>query len=1622
MKLKLDADQIKAVEHFEGPALVVAGPGSGKTTVIKERILHLIREYNVDPRQILALAFNKEAAKEMEKRILSELWTKSMLPEIRTLHAFGLSIIHEHYDRLKRKNKPEVWSSDPERTIKQEIQQLKRNLANVTVTIYKIESELTGKCYIGQTTNPERRRSEHFSFDNASNPDLRQAMLNEGKEHFKFDPIDEVEGKFANRREAKYIEHYRNCAVINLLEPELEQLGKDKVETYISIYKIENKTTGVCYIVQSTDAERNKVENFIDSSNDEIRNIIENEGIDQFTFKVLHKDVLSAEVSTLVKHAIKNASNNSRAVFNRNNPLKQRYSDQLMIELFCQHFNIYYEEFLKRPTDVGNLTEKIEDFEKITDKVQKAKRETTIDFSGTSSIDEIVHSIIESIDDPVVQAFAEKYEKKKKEANAIDFEDMILYAVYLLEVYPDIRASYREKYNHVLIDEFQDVSPIDFRLTKPLSENFFVVGDDDQAIYGFRGGNSEIMLNFHNQGNVQEYKITRNYRSTSTIVEHSKTLIEYNTSRISKNLHAKNPARPPIKVLETTQETVKSTFLREFAEPVCQTQFIDGRIPILESTLLEVPVETQKIGIPVRYRSEVEKLRQTFRSIDFTEIKGEMRRKKGDPFKIIGRSKAEIIEGSTIHSMKGKEYDKVILIHNTLGEDFPFQNSDNITEERRVFYVAMTRAKQELLLLGGDCQFVMEAGLSAIIHKRRKQLEKISKALNSAIVHRIDIAKKELDNASETMQAVLISTLRKAARTQCEYELEPLRSNLTKTKKAAKDAAIQLETELPTTLKAANDVLLKELILVLDVFELQVNSLPATTEPNNGSDNFEVFTESVRLAHKQMLDSLKNHGLEPIEACGKIFSSTYHEKVSPDIYSGEVPAGRIAKEERHGYLLHDQIIRKAEVVVSKRKNIWTPDQLGRIIEIYLNRLMFAFKDKYKLSNIDQYLVKQKMVKYLLELEDEAIQEIDSFASKNVAEVIRLKRYIDYCAEQKRIHLCTDVFRSFWERMWEIIEQSRNPSESQTKAAAAPVSSKIKQVQPSVDPPVPTHTEFTDGEIVKGIVVDVNRDEVMIDIGFKSEGYIPASEFDAGQNDLPTVQVGDEIDVYIMRREDSEGQIVLSKKIADQTLIWDEIATAYEAGTPVMGHIIERIKGGLRVSVGSLQGFLPASQVELRPIQNLEQYVGQTLEMKVISLSKRRHNIVLSRRAWLETEFIQKRSKILNTLKVGQDIIGVVKNITDFGAFVDLGGVDGLLHKSEMAWKRINHPSQVVSVGEEMEVKVIEFDQENGKISLSLKQMTTDPWKSAEEKYPVRSTIQGTVTNIVNFGAFVQLEEGIEGLIHVSKMPLDANNTFPSDFMNKNDEVEVIVLEISKDSKRISLGMKSDRQNPFEAKKVVAPSDEPPPIVKIATDISNELTEQKISGPIKEIEAETPIPKAPPIVAEDVNSHSNESTDSIIPKPHEEVVNTPPISKELSEILNSQIQVLKPETLETEIVSEPLETVDNNTEKTLHEYNDILNTHIEELKPEIPEIENPDNITKTLTLEIEADSGTPVDPTALTRSDSPTSTDSDAHQIKGEAFSENEVEHVKKNLGYYLRQGGRFAVEKIKGTIFRKPTS
>jgi small subunit ribosomal protein S1 len=339
--------------------------------------------------------------------------------------------------------------------------------------------------------------------------------------------------------------------------------------------------------------------------------------------------------------------------------------------------------------------------------------------------------------------------------------------------------------------------------------------------------------------------------------------------------------------------------------------------------------------------------------------------------------------------------------------------------------------------------------------------------------------------------------------------------------------------------------------------------------------------------------------------------------------------------------------------------------------------------------------------------------------------------------------------------------------------------------------------FTEGEVVKGTVVDVNRDEIMVDIGFKSEGYIPTSEFGIGEEGLPSVCVGDEIDVYIVRREDAEGQIVLSKQFADQKIVWDEIAKAHEEKQPVEGKVVEHIKGGLRVEVGKLRAFLPASQIELRPVQNFGKYIGTTLEMKVVKVSRRRRNIVLSRRILLEEELAAQKAELLNSLEIGQIRSGVVKNITSFGAFVDLGGIDGLLHKTDMSWSRVNHPSEMVAIGDEIEVKITDIDHQGEKISLGLKQKTTDPWLTVEEKFPVASTVQGRVVNIVNYGAFLELEEGVEGLIHVSEMSWTKRNVAPSRIFSKEDNVEAVVLEIDRASKRISLGLKQLQSNPWE---------------------------------------------------------------------------------------------------------------------------------------------------------------------------------------------------------------------------------
>lgn len=338
---------------------------------------------------------------------------------------------------------------------------------------------------------------------------------------------------------------------------------------------------------------------------------------------------------------------------------------------------------------------------------------------------------------------------------------------------------------------------------------------------------------------------------------------------------------------------------------------------------------------------------------------------------------------------------------------------------------------------------------------------------------------------------------------------------------------------------------------------------------------------------------------------------------------------------------------------------------------------------------------------------------------------------------------------------------------------------------------------TVGSIVKGEVVKITPDEVMIDIGYKSEGYIDIDEFDKRADGSPDVDVGDKIDVYFMRKEDDEGIIVLSKEIANNKLAWQSIENAYRKGTPIEGKVTKRIKGGLRVEIGNMYAFLPASQVDLHPVSNLEDYAGKTLEMKVINLSKRRRNIVLSRRILLEEELEKKKDKLIDSLEVGEIRKGTVKNITDFGAFVDLGGVDGLLHKTDISWGRVNHPSEKVSKGDELEVKILDVDKEKERISLGLKQKTTDPWLKVEEKYPEGSVVEGEVVNITDYGAFVEVEEGIEGLLHVSEMSWSQKFIHPAKIVNKGDKIKVKVLDIDVENQRISLGLKQLKENPWD---------------------------------------------------------------------------------------------------------------------------------------------------------------------------------------------------------------------------------
>jgi len=334
-------------------------------------------------------------------------------------------------------------------------------------------------------------------------------------------------------------------------------------------------------------------------------------------------------------------------------------------------------------------------------------------------------------------------------------------------------------------------------------------------------------------------------------------------------------------------------------------------------------------------------------------------------------------------------------------------------------------------------------------------------------------------------------------------------------------------------------------------------------------------------------------------------------------------------------------------------------------------------------------------------------------------------------------------------------------------------------------------ELKRNDVVEGTIVQVNPDSVVVDVGYKSEGVIPIREFADEKGEI-NVKVGDVYDVLFGGGESDSGLIVLSKEKADRQKIWNSL----EEDAVVEGRILSRIKGGLSVDIG-VNAFLPGSQVDLRPVRNLDKVIGQTFDFKIIKLNKRRGNIVLSRRVLLETERESHRSNTLKTLEENQVIEGIVKNLTDYGAFIDLGGIDGLLHITDMSWGRVKHPSDILAVGDKINVKVLKFDKEKERVSLGLKQIAPDPWLDVANKYPIEAKVTGKVVSLTDYGAFIELEEGVEGLIHVSEMSWTKRVKHPNKVLAIGDDVESVVLALDTDNRRISLGLKQIEPNPWD---------------------------------------------------------------------------------------------------------------------------------------------------------------------------------------------------------------------------------
>ena len=336
-------------------------------------------------------------------------------------------------------------------------------------------------------------------------------------------------------------------------------------------------------------------------------------------------------------------------------------------------------------------------------------------------------------------------------------------------------------------------------------------------------------------------------------------------------------------------------------------------------------------------------------------------------------------------------------------------------------------------------------------------------------------------------------------------------------------------------------------------------------------------------------------------------------------------------------------------------------------------------------------------------------------------------------------------------------------------------------------------DFKEGSIVKGRILEIRPREVLVDIGYKSEGVIPASEFD----DMDSVEVGDEVEVLLEKLENEDGMVVLSKEKAAHKQNWDKIVKVFEGDGLIKGKVKAVVKGGLTVNIG-VEAFLPGSQIDIVPPKDLQQFVGNTYDFKIVKINDERKNVVLSRREIIEQERAEKRTRFLETVKLNDTVKGVVKNLTDFGAFIDLDGMDGLLHITDMTWGRLTHPSELLKIGQEIDVVVLDINKEKERVSLGLKQTQHNPWDKIEERFPVGATVHGRVTNLVPYGAFVEIEEGVEGLIHVSELSWTKRITRPSDVLTQGQEIEAVVLGVNKEEQKISLGVRQLEPNPWDA--------------------------------------------------------------------------------------------------------------------------------------------------------------------------------------------------------------------------------